>query len=325
MTNPNDMNEDLKVTGIKELYNALDISNSGFEPGLIHESDKPDTIVVCCYKYDSNHDLVFDTCFSFNDWMIVHAITQTINEQMTLFMMKNKIDIEKVKNLKPQELKPEAKLNDKSATRKRRRKNRKRCKVIDCENFASSRAGYCGKHYRRFKDYGDPLLTKMQVGNTYVMARENAKTGKCKPVKNVEPVEMSICKVGYCDKTTASLNVSYCSKHQKRFKKYGDPYITQKSSGGFPSENILGREDPITGIWKSIDNKELKLDLKPTKQKNGKDLSGYTVKITAEILEVDIQNIYQDIYDGKLKAHQKRSGKWVVDRAAVLERLIDTI
>ena len=41
--------------------------------------------------------------------------------------------------------------------------NEGKCKVENCKLLAKT-SGFCNKHYKRFKKYGNPNLTKIQLG-----------------------------------------------------------------------------------------------------------------------------------------------------------------
>lgn len=70
------------------------------------------------------------------------------------------------------------------------------CKIQGCESPVESR-GYCNKHYKRWKKYGDPHKTKI--------IRNNG----------------ALCEVDGCGgKATIR---AMCRKHYDRFMKYGDP------------------------------------------------------------------------------------------------------
>lgn len=76
------------------------------------------------------------------------------------------------------------------------RKSNKICLIESCNGKIVAK-GYCNKHYRKFKKYGDPL---------YVL-------------KNMD--RDPICTVEGCNNKHNSLG--YCKKHYERFKQYGDP------------------------------------------------------------------------------------------------------
>jgi len=71
------------------------------------------------------------------------------------------------------------------------------CKVENC-NSKHYALGYCNKHWRRFKNHGDPLFL-------------------------VNPVvyDSDICKIEGCNKKRTSKG--YCQTHYNRVLKYGDP------------------------------------------------------------------------------------------------------
>lgn len=80
--------------------------------------------------------------------------------------------------------------------------NKSTCSVAECGSKAHC-GGMCGKHYARFKRYGDPLVTKSKP-------RSPAGT-------------RSICEVDGCDRHVKGHG--YCLMHYQRFKKTGDPLL----------------------------------------------------------------------------------------------------
>lgn len=69
------------------------------------------------------------------------------------------------------------------------------CVVDGCENFVTGH-GYCVKHYKRWRKYGDPLTL----------------------VRNFQGEE---CQVDGCDSKPHAAQL--CPKHYGRMKRYGDP------------------------------------------------------------------------------------------------------
>lgn len=70
------------------------------------------------------------------------------------------------------------------------------CKIQGCESPVEGH-GYCNKHYRRWKKYGDPHKTKI--------IRNNG----------------ALCKVAGCENPAKSREM--CGKHYQRFRVHGDP------------------------------------------------------------------------------------------------------
>lgn len=81
-------------------------------------------------------------------------------------------------------------------------KEKKKCSVEGCEKNHASK-GFCDKHYRRFKNHGDPLKVI-----TEKMGGKKART--------------LICKVKECGRKHRTAD--YCGMHYQRFLKHGDAY-----------------------------------------------------------------------------------------------------
>ena len=76
-----------------------------------------------------------------------------------------------------------------------------RCSVVDCVFRKKSSEGYCQKHLRRYKLYGD--------ANKLIKQRDKK------------------CLIENCNNKHHSLG--YCQKHFYRFRLYGDPLKLTKS------------------------------------------------------------------------------------------------
>lgn len=74
---------------------------------------------------------------------------------------------------------------------------KKTCKIEGCNGKVHT-AGYCGGHYSRLKNYGDPFAGRAPKGSGGFE-----------------------CSVDGCSNKAVSR--TYCPKHLARFKKYGDP------------------------------------------------------------------------------------------------------
>ena len=84
------------------------------------------------------------------------------------------------------------------------------CHVKDCKSKYHSR-GYCGKHYKRWAKYGDPLITAWE--------RDENGSGESCSIKS--------CKGKYEAR-------GYCNKHYLRWRIHGNPLImkiAEKGSG----------------------------------------------------------------------------------------------
>jgi len=75
------------------------------------------------------------------------------------------------------------------------------CSVENCESQIKAK-GYCGKHYTRFRNHGDPLFSKLD--------RNHSET----------------CKIDGCNKKYISKG--FCSIHYRRFNEYGNPLYVEK-------------------------------------------------------------------------------------------------
>lgn len=82
-------------------------------------------------------------------------------------------------------------------------KESKQCSVEGCEKKVLGR-GWCGMHYYRWQNYGDPLLLKRQYGRP-------------------------ACSIDCCGKPTVGLGL--CRKHYKRQRSHGDPLIVTVIQG----------------------------------------------------------------------------------------------
>lgn len=81
----------------------------------------------------------------------------------------------------------------------------KTCKVEGCERSHEA-LGYCEKHYKRFKKWGDPLYVKINMVNS------------------------GVCSIDGCNNKYHGLG--FCSDHYLKFKVYGDPLFEDKNRHG---------------------------------------------------------------------------------------------
>lgn len=88
----------------------------------------------------------------------------------------------------------------------------KQCKVEGCSDF-SSRLGYCNKHYKKYKKYGNPLTDKTK------------KKGLCTVI--------DCNRIHRCN--------GYCELHNYRFSIYGNPLTVKKVFGDNRSKHPLYR------------------------------------------------------------------------------------
>lgn len=75
------------------------------------------------------------------------------------------------------------------------------CKIENCESKHYA-LGYCGKHYKKYKLYGDPLY-----------------------VHNPAEYHSDICSIPDCGKKRTARG--YCQTHYVRYLKYGNPLHTE--------------------------------------------------------------------------------------------------
>ena len=74
------------------------------------------------------------------------------------------------------------------------------CKIKDCEEKHEAK-GYCNKHYQRFKKYGDPLHTKMEMHGmtetpeyqTWANMKDRCYNKKCKDYRYYGDRDISVC------------------------------------------------------------------------------------------------------------------------------------
>ncbi len=83
-----------------------------------------------------------------------------------------------------------------------KQREQKVCSIGGCGMVVRGHA-FCGKHYHRFKAYGDPLFTKLVR----------------------KPREVVSCSVNGCERI--SLAKGLCGCHYARNRKYGDPLFTK--------------------------------------------------------------------------------------------------
>lgn len=88
------------------------------------------------------------------------------------------------------------------------------CQVEGCEKPSNAK-GYCGKHYVRWRKYGDPTYRKR-------------KTPECEKE----------CIIEGCDRPRRSRG--YCANHWKKWKQYGDPTVRKHRTYGEGTINNQG-------------------------------------------------------------------------------------
>lgn len=98
------------------------------------------------------------------------------------------------------------------------------CQVEGCGSEHRAR-GYCNKHYKRWKSYGDPEV---------VFGSGGRPLGAAKP----------ICSVAPCGKVAVSR--TYCNRHYLRWQRHGDPTVILSNGPG----DAEGWLDPADGYRK---------------------------------------------------------------------------
>lgn len=93
------------------------------------------------------------------------------------------------------------------------------CKVEGCNNRYIAK-GYCGKHYQKFKKYGDPLYFEVNMDR--------------------DP----ICTIDGCNNPHEAKG--YCHKHYVKYKKYDDP-LYRKHYREIESHGM--RNTPEYSVW----------------------------------------------------------------------------
>jgi hypothetical protein len=124
----------------------------------------------------------------------------------------------------------------------------KTCIVDGCENKRHVKIGYCGKHYAKYKQYGDPLAGRTntygpgQVPKECIVEGCHSKPdtrGLCrahhlrkKRLGSVDALYESekprYCSIEGCERKHYSK--SYCSRHYNCFLAHGDPLYHEKNS-----------------------------------------------------------------------------------------------
>lgn len=95
------------------------------------------------------------------------------------------------------------------------------CSIEGCENPRLAR-GWCGKHYKRWSVYGDPLAPRVVP----------------------PPRGRNICTIEDCESFVFGRGL--CQKHYARWRKYGDPLA--------PKRKNLGRvyDPPEVRFWRNV-------------------------------------------------------------------------
>lgn len=107
------------------------------------------------------------------------------------------------------------------------------CPVNGCDRLVHA-GGYCGRHYHRFKRWGDPLA------------------GGVDRLRHGPP----LCTFDGCD-NRRKYGAAYCSKHETRLRRWGDPSIKwdpqrQRRGRGEGSVDLQGYH------WTSVGGRRVK-------------------------------------------------------------------
>lgn len=101
------------------------------------------------------------------------------------------------------------------------------CSIDECDNRPVAR-GWCNKHWTRWRNHGDPHVTKPRVRGT--------------------------CTVDDCNRTTAAHG--YCTLHYQRWHRHGDPLTVIDRSAGTCSFDDCDRKHYANGLchshWKQV-------------------------------------------------------------------------
>lgn len=90
---------------------------------------------------------------------------------------------------------------------------KKQCAAPGCKDLSNAK-GYCGKHYNRWRKYGDPLALR--------------------PL----PQKYKTCSIEGCTNPAAARG--WCGNHWRAWRKYGDPLIRKHRSPGEGTINDQG-------------------------------------------------------------------------------------
>lgn len=209
------------------------------------------------------------------------------------------------------------------------------CKVDGCESSCepqqNGRRGYCNKHYKKWRIYGDPTAGREHGQYKY---------------SNV------LCSIDECDARAISRGL--CSRHYQRWFKYNDPLwgVAQHPPDGVVSVKQAARQLGVStnsvyryldqGILlaekKSLGGSKYRWDITPQaleafeafKQRsegtNGSAgqkrepfevPSGFlTIRQTQQALNVSASAVYQAINRGSLVG-EKRNDRWVISQESV--------
>lgn len=92
------------------------------------------------------------------------------------------------------------------------------CLIITCASRIAAK-GYCNRHYKSWKRYGDPLAAKIRQKSNYIETLYKT------PISEAKKCSVIDCSLRHFAKT-------FCQKHYQRFRKYGDPLFTKIAAPG---------------------------------------------------------------------------------------------
>lgn len=109
----------------------------------------------------------------------------------------------------------------------------KKCKLENCDRTDIGGYGYCNKHYKRFKKYGDAehkriLKRDMKCLTCDKKVGEHGANGYCSACRSrkmraegllINKKSTEKCSVNECDNTVAA--IGYCAAHYYQIKRYG--------------------------------------------------------------------------------------------------------
>lgn len=122
------------------------------------------------------------------------------------------------------------------------------CDVLTCDSRVE-KIKWCGKHYRRYQRYGDPLYTKRtyHTGCSVDDCNESHQAkGYCNvhyqsylkygdPLRASRKKTIKVCSIDDCDRKHEAKG--FCKKHYSRWRAHGDPLITLRSNKGWRTKN----------------------------------------------------------------------------------------
>jgi hypothetical protein len=140
------------------------------------------------------------------------------------------------------------------------------CSIENCENKYKAK-GFCQKHYRKNKKYGNPLAKK-EKQSCSIENCENKYAGKGFCQKHYDnnkkygnPLakkEKQFCSIENCE--NKYYGKGFCQKHYQKYKKYGDPLAGKNSQNKAGTKEYIYKNSEIDinncWIWKRYKDKD---------------------------------------------------------------------